>query len=1594
MVPNYALIGEIRLFSFGFKDPRNLAEKMVNCFKLSSEQLGAQDHYDFGMRAVNTVISAAGLNKRSQPDADEAILMLRALKDSNLPKFLTDDIVLFSGIISDLFPGVKLPEADYGSLMEQLMASATDMGLQCVPTFMTKSIQLYDVTVLRHGLMLVGPTGGGKTQCKNMLANALTKLNKERDEYYEVRQLNMNPKSITMGQLYGSFDDATHEWSDGILCKLFREAVYDTVERQKWVVFDGPVDALWIESMNTVLDENKKLCLVSGEIITMTSWMRMVFEVEDLSVASPATVSRVGIIYLEPATSVGTGAMVDSWLLTLPGPVKQYGVVFKGLFNEMLDEVLDFHKRNLKEFVATVEPNLWRSVLNIIDGFLKEYHVSEGQDIDPERLAALIHNLEPIFVFAIVWGIGGAVNTESKAKMDTWIRSKKNLPAKNTVFDYSYDALESKWRGWMDTVTQKPIDPRKTFSEFIIPTPETVSYGWMVEHICTQMKHVLCIGPTGTGKTITVKQKLMTGMDASVYSPLFLTFSAQTSANQTQDILDGKMDKRRKGFFGPPAGKRYTIFVDDMNMPLREVYFAQPPIEILRQWMDHGGWYNRQLHQFSHIIDVMFVGAMAPPGGGRQPVTNRFLRHFNHIAFPEMSDGSLKMVFGSIFSAHLEAFFPAQLKSIVDPMCEASLGIYNACVQALLPTPAKSHYTFNLRDLAKIFQGVMMADPKKIGEDEAILVRLWLHESSRIFRDRLTDQPDRDWFDKLSAQLISEKFKKDWNKIKLTERSVFGDYMVPGADPRLYGEVADLGQLRTTMESYLEDYNAQTNKPMKLVLFLDAIEHVSKISRILRQPRGNALLLGVGGSGRQSLTRLAIYCGEMEEFQIEIAKGYGKNEWREDLKKILLRAGKDNKQVVFLFTDSQIVLESFLEDINNVLNSGEVPNIFDMADQEMIMSAIRPICQAEGIALTKANMYERFLSRVQANLHVVLAFSPVGDAFRNRLRQFPSLVTCCTIDWFTEWPAEALAGVANEAFAEIEFPSEEVKVGIVSLCRDIHQSVEKASIKYAEEMRRYNYVTPTSYLELLSTFRKVLGEKREEIGTARHRLSVGLDKISSTEVDVEKMKVDLVELQPVLVKTTAEVEELMIKIAKDKADAAEKKAVVEVEEKAASTKAAECKEIADSAEAGLAEALPALAAAVECLKNLKTSDISEVSKYSKPPDLVVLVLKGLCIMFGTKPTMEGQAGSKTENYWIPGKKMLGDAKGLLEQMFTFDKDNIPDKVIKAIQPVIDDPSFQPSKIQSVSSACTAMCQWTRAMHTYHYVALEVEPKRIALAAASAELKEVEGKLSILQSGLKELMDRLAKLDADFTSSLEKKEALAKRFEDCNIKMDRADRLLGGLGGEKVRWQQTVVRLGKQMECVVGDVIVAAGGIAYLGAFVALYREQQESFWQAQLQKYKIPSTPGSGMQRVKRDLEIDLFRSKRDLSTTSYHYRLARDPLGTRQDTRVEHCGASYGLSLYRKRNYPQQVAALVLYDRPARSLCVISLGLFYFSMGFLLTLHLMTLATCRSGQQMDKEHGEGGGAGGDQVVGEGVPALPGQRRPLRQARPPRECGH
>ena len=205
MVPDYAMIGEIMLYSFGFLEGRILARKMVNTFTLASEQLSSQCHYDYGMRAVRSVINAAGILKGDYPDMDESQLLLRALRDVNVPKFLIDDIPLFENIIIDLFPGVERPEQSYGNLQKAIEETCKKDNLQNVENFNLKMIQLYDTIVVRHGLMLVGPTGGGKSSNYRTLQRAITSL-KEEENFDETKTHILNPKSITQDQLYG-FND-------------------------------------------------------------------------------------------------------------------------------------------------------------------------------------------------------------------------------------------------------------------------------------------------------------------------------------------------------------------------------------------------------------------------------------------------------------------------------------------------------------------------------------------------------------------------------------------------------------------------------------------------------------------------------------------------------------------------------------------------------------------------------------------------------------------------------------------------------------------------------------------------------------------------------------------------------------------------------------------------------------------------------------------------------------------------------------------------------------------------------------------------------------------------------------------------------------------------------------------------------------------------------------------------------------------------------------------------------------------------------------------------------------------------------------------
>nr|XP_019946415.1 PREDICTED: dynein heavy chain 3, axonemal [Paralichthys olivaceus] len=1479
MVPDYGLIGEISLYSMGFIESRSLSQKIVATYRLCSEQLSSQHHYDYGMRAVKSVLTAAGNLKLKYPDENESVLLLRALMDVNMAKFLAQDVPLFQGIISDLFPGVVLPKPDYDLLLKAVNDNMAKRNLQAVPWFIGKIIQVYEMMLVRHGFMIVGEPLGGKTCAYQVLAAALGDLYKAKlmDEF-AVNYSIINPKAITMGQLYGCFDPTSHEWSDGVLATTYRDQAISTSEKRQWIIFDGPIDAVWIENMNTVLDDNKKLCLMSGEIIQMSPKMSLIFETADLEQASPATVSRCGMIYMEPQ-QLGWTPFRDSYMNTLPESLStEHRELILDLFDWLVQPCLDFINIECR-FVIHASPNhMACSLMKLYTCLINEMSASGTDDTQSLSSQQLTMWLQGLFLFAVVWTLGGTITGDSRKKFDIFYRNlvmglddqhprpksiklKKNkiFPERGTVYDFYFDKDgQGQWNVWTDSISNEEniIPAGANVSDLIIPTVETARQLFFLRTYLAHEVPMLFVGPTGTGKSV-INKSFLVALPKEKYTPNCINFSARTSANQTQDIIMAKLDRRRKGVFGPPMGKKCVIYVDDLNMPAKEIYGAQPPIELLRQWIDHRHWYDKKDTSRQNLVDVLLMSAMGPPGGGKNDITGRFTRHFNILSIDCFDDNTLTTIFSSITDWHFSKGFDASFQRLGKIMVQATMAVYKDTIDSFLPTPSKSHYIFNLRDFARVIRGVLLT-PHTHMQDGDKLIRLWIHEVYRVFYDRLIDSHDREMFFsivkertmkyfELSVEKLLSHLSPDGNVVDESIRSLlFGDYAKPDSDTKVYDEIKDLNALQEVMESYLDEYNNCSKTPMSLVMFKFAIEHISRICRVLKQDNGHLLLVGIGGSGRQSATKLGTFINDYILFQIELTKNYSLSDWRDDLKQIMLKAGIEGKSLVFLFNDSQIKDEAMLEDINMLLNTGDVPNIFAADERGEILEKMQGIARMEGkkIDATPISMYNFFIDRVKANLHIVLAMSPIGDAFRNRLRIFPSLINCCTIDWFHDWPNDALEMVAHKFLEDVEMESE-IKLEVVEMCKTFQMSVVELSEKYFSRLRRHNYVTPTSYLELILTFKTLLTVKRNEVDSVRNRYLVGLQKLDFAASQVSVMQQELTALQPELIQTSAETDKMMVKIEAETVEVDAKKELVSADEKVANEAAAAAKAIKDECEGDLAEAMPALEAALSALDTVKPSDITLVKSMQNPPGLVKLVMESICIMKGIKPERKPDpsgSGKMVDDFWGPSKKLLGDLK-FLESLKTYDKDNIPAAHIKKIRDkFINNSEFEPSVIKNVSSACEGLCKWVRAMEVYERISKIVAPKKESLKLAEEELSVQMEMLSVKRAELKEVEERLQSLNDDLTAMVNKKNELEENIEQCSQKLIRAEQLIGGLGGEKDRWTEAARQLGIRYTNLTGDILLSSATVSYLGAFTVDYRINCQERWRILCQEKKIPCT--------------------------------------------------------------------------------------------------------------------------------------------------------
>jgi dynein heavy chain len=879
-----------------------------------------------------------------------------------------------------------------------------------------------------------------------------------------------------------------------------------------------------------------------------------------------------------------------------------------------------------------------------------------------------------------------------------------------------------------------------------------------------------------------------------------------------------------------------VFFIDDLNLPEVDPYNTQSAIALLRQHLDYGHWYDRSKFTLKNIANCQYVTCMNPTSGSFT-VNPRLQRHFTTFSVNIPGPTSLLTIYQTFLEGYLQPF-THDVQSMGSSLIKAALGLHKTVSEVFRKTAANFHYEFNIRHLSNVFQGLLMAQKDKF-EEGAKFANLWLHESCRVYGDRLVSVEDLKKFQTLAVAQAKKTFPQ-YNMTKFfTEKNpdpLLFSHFTEGLDELAYNQCMHMDSIRKHVTDALREYN-ESNPIMDLVLFDDAVSHVARIARIIVNSAGHALLVGVGGSGKQSLSRLASHICNYSIGELTITQNFSIADLKTEIQSMYYKAGVKDEGVVFLFTDAQVTNERFLVYLNDILSSGNIPDLYTQDEKDGIIGMLTTKAKKAGYSQEAPAVWRYFITMVRKNLHCCLCFSPVGEEFRARARKFPALVNCTVIDWFQPWPKDALQSVGRKCLTELTGPgqvleNDTIRLGVESFMPYSFETVNDACKQLKAEEGRCVYTTPKTYLELLKLYVSLVSSKSKELDGKIARLHNGVTKLKETAESVES-------LEEALKKNLVEAEEkreASEEIAKQVGD---EKSVVEKETARAQVEKDKVQKIAEEVsqkqaetERDLAKAEPMVAQAMAALDTLSKKDLGNCKTMTKPPQGVDDIFAAVTILLASVNASvivqkNGKVKEKDRNWDASKKALLGNINVFIDELKGFkdmvDRGQIPAINWREVRSFLALEHFNPEIIEKKNSAAAGLCLWVINIVQYYDVVQSVEPKRIALAEANAILDAANEKKRQVEEEVGKLQAKLDKLNKQYEAATNEMAEAQAAAERGKRRLALAERLINALSSENVRWTAGIETLKEERSVVVGDVLIAASFISYIGPFPKRFR---------------------------------------------------------------------------------------------------------------------------------------------------------------------------
>ena len=1386
--PDSQVIAETYLFSEGFKEAEDIGKKLVGLFNVSRQLLSNQQHYDWGLRSIIPVLKSCGSMLRKMKSnksfvssiQTESEIVVNSLRVNIISRLTFFDNLKFDEILRDTFPNIEFNNAGYEQLEEALRASFVDLGLEPNDTQVRKGVELYEQLKQRMGVNIVGPSGCGKTTLTTLLKHALGKLGQK------IKQHTMNPKAIPRSQLLGQIDLDTREWTNGVLTVAALHAVDEPEDVTTWIVCDGDVDPEWVESLNSVLDENRLLTLPSGWRIQFGPNTNFIFETHDLTHASPATVSRMAMIFLSDEDTNITG-LVNSWILRQDEDTREN---IERMIADMFYKAVDWC---VKANDMVIETTLVGLVLNGLS------HLENASN-----------RLE--FSVGLLKGLGGNLNVGSRNNLAQEIfkwcgESAPGRNPTNVFYNKTRDRLES---------YSNEVDGDFSASNLSVenlPIVATADVQMTMDVVLPWLKSkskqpFLLIGPEGIGKTMILKHcfsKLRSTNVATIHCSANIT-PKHVIQKLSQVCLTVSSSNGR--IFTPKECDKLILFFKDLNLAKPDKYGTSMLISFLQQLITYNGFYDNN-NEWIGLQDVQLVGSMtAGTGLGRHPLSTRFTSIIRIFSINEPDKEQLETVYSSYLYTVLKDIVPGHPvwanPGKVSSLSSSMVNIYQQ-LKSSFSVDDNNHYLFTPRDLTRWCLGMLRYKLEENEKSQNSILHIWAYECARLFRDKLVNEKDKSKFDSsLNAVLQS-----DWNSN--VGSGLHNSYFVTcGANESSGGKMPLFGKSLGAINE--KDWKSYVDKgknvferehwSLKSYSTQESLDMTSRLDRALSAPRGSALLAGRSGVGRREAACTVAALHDAKLVTLKMGKNFGLKQFKTELKSVMQTAGVEEEQVFFLLEDQNFVDSQFYDLVNSLLSSGEIPGLYSPEEMEPFLSTLKTNASNAGYS---GDAHSFFARNVRKNLHIILIMDCSNPDFVINCESNPAFYKECTILWNNDLSPETYmslpAAIMNSGKEDGIEGDQKKKMQRQTTVN------EKLNLSFYEMHKTIDgkNATPAKFINFVNSYEDVYADKKEKILERKNKLAKGVSKLQEAREVVAKLKKEAAAQEKVLAEKQGEANQALQMITDTMKNANTQKSEMQdlksntmKEEKSIS----ERKKLIDEE---LKEIEPLIEEAKKAVGNIKSETLTEVRSLRVPPDVIRDILEATLLLMGIEDTS-----------WNSMKSFLAK-RGVKEEIRSFDARRINPKSRQAVEKLLQTRggSFTPENAKRASTAALPIAQWVLANVKFSYVLEKIKPLEQEQNKLQNNLKMAEEQLHDLTKGLDEVDAKVAVLKQKLNQFTKEAAEVEISLTKTKETISSADKLVAGLEGEYQRWNKEVESMGQDVESLPMYALMAAGFLTYL-----------------------------------------------------------------------------------------------------------------------------------------------------------------------------------